>query len=45
MLEVLKIILFLACSMIGILIWLFSGVIAWEFVKWLERRKKEKENK
>lgn len=39
MLEAFKIILFLVCSIIYVLIWLFSAVIAWEFVEWLDRRK------
>ena len=42
MLEVFKTILFLVCSIICVLIWLFSAVIAWEFVEWLDRRKKRK---
>ena len=34
--------LYLVFFVVGVMIWLFSGVIAWEFVEWLDRRKKSK---
>lgn len=37
--EILKIILYLVFFVVGVMVWLFSGVIAWEFTEWLVRKK------